>query len=233
MLKRPLLPTGPNGPLFHLPANSRLDHPSSLPPALRESVENYDASVDPFLADCDLVGWNLNGPWDLLRSKPTDPLLFPILVKHLQRDYPKPEREGMLYALSDKGARPLALDLIKRILHAEIDDSSTRIPTAACNVLTDIATKDDIPYFKSVLLDEHYGDYRAFFVALYARLAKREAIPLLRELLRQKQFLDLTINELGKLRDEESLTSIKHYLVDPKASVRKAARTAVQRLQEK
>jgi hypothetical protein len=228
---RPIIPAGPHGPLSPLGENASPDRPESLPYAVRESMKNYDPEVNPLLADCEKVGWFLNGPWDLVSDKKKlDDRLFPILAEHALKSYPLRAREGMILSLSRKEARVHALQTLRYILKEEAHLGHKGRSESAANALVTMSTKDDVPWMRAMLRDEKYGDNRVFFLSVYARLAKKEAIPELRYLLDRGYFVQYTINELGKLQDTGSRAKIAAFLNHTDADVQRFAKKALERL---
>jgi hypothetical protein len=205
--------------------------PEYVKKAIANSKEGYCSELDPFLDECGALGWHINSPWDLCTpGLPVDVRLFPVLTKHVQMGYPDPKREGMLIALERKEAKPFALDTVRKILDEEAGNPKSRLRDAAASALVAFATKADIPYFESILSNEKYGDCRLFFVAPYARLAKANAVPLLRQLLDKGELLTEVINELGKLKDLQSRKAIEKHVHSANTDVRRFTRKALERL---
>jgi hypothetical protein len=225
--KRPLIPTGPSGPIY----GQDKTLPKYVEAAISDSIKSYSPIMDKFLADCEKRGWSLNSSWDLcVPGLKIDSNLFPVLVKHLQCNYPSVEKEGMIFALSHKEARSEALDLIQKIFDQEAMNPNPRLSDAAANTLLTMATKDDVPYFEHALLKDSYGDRRLFFVSTYTKFAKRAAIPLLRLLLDKGELLSEVINELGKLKDIHSRKRIEKFLHSENSNIQRLAGIALERL---
>lgn len=67
----------------------------------------------PIVADLGKAGLAVNSVWDLVSSKASFPLAMPVLLKHLELDYPPKVREGIARAMSDGAAQPYWSDLVR------------------------------------------------------------------------------------------------------------------------
>src|SRR5437660_338864 len=89
MSKSEVVPESPWGPIY---ATTEMGTPATSEyrqRAERQSAENHNPEEDSIIADCKKLGWTINSIWDVVMylSRHIDERLFPILGKHLRRQY--------------------------------------------------------------------------------------------------------------------------------------------------
>ena len=226
-----IIPESPWGKIYRYDGTTL---PQYVDMAIQNSKENYSPEMDEFLADCAKISWKINSPWDIEIVDESDEQLFPILVKHLQRDYSESNREGMIYALCRSEARPYAFELMKKIFNEHHNDKNPRIPNAAANALVKMAKIEDTEYFEALLATPKYGVWRSMFIGEYTKLAKRKALPVLRRLLEADETGPIieALKALTKMRDTESREKFEVLLNHKDSTVRQKARRAISQLDE-
>jgi hypothetical protein len=102
----------------------------------------------------------------------------------------------------------------------------------AINALDKLAVLQDAPLIADLLRDKNIGEDRILLVPIYARLAKKAAIPVLRKAVDDPDTMTYALHHLSILGD----TSIENELLDlakhPDAWRRKIARDALKRVEK-
>ena len=140
----------------------------------------------PLVAELRRAGAELESVWDLVNAKDRYPKLVPILLAHLERDYPQRIREGIARALAVPEAR-VGWDKLVRIFLAEdgpIDPVqganemkwSLHLAVAAA---ADASVLDELI---GLVADRRHGPHRSFFVDALARMNDQRARAALEEL---------------------------------------------------
>jgi hypothetical protein len=101
-------------------------------PAYRAEVERFDAKLaerdrqyrsaeQPLLADLHAAGVEIDTIWNLYKQPDSIPAAIPVLLRHLQLDYPARVLEGIASGFAHKAARPWWDELKRLYLAAERD----------------------------------------------------------------------------------------------------------------
>ena len=165
-----------------------------------EILARYDKVARPLTLALRRVGISAKNGWQLREYKQEYPLAIPVLLEHLQRDYPPLVREGIAWALARKWARNLVWDRILELyvkepnLARQAPPGELGMPAGAkdamANVIFELARPADFDTIAELLSDPSNGPSRGLFVPLITRSRRPQAIELLVQL---RDDLDLEV----------------------------------------
>lgn len=128
----------------------------------RREIEAEVARAEaPVLRDLRTVGVDIESVWDLVNTADPYPLAIPVLLDHLQRDYPPVVTEGIARALAVREARP-AWNAIARRFRRETEE---RVKDGLAVALAAIAGDDQLDELKGWILDARHGSSRVLLLS--------------------------------------------------------------------
>lgn len=113
------------------------------------------AEEEPMIADLAKAGLEVGSVWDLVNSNKSYPAAIPILLDHLRRPYHKDIRNGIIRALTVKGAKGIVGSIILDELNGETDEENRWVLANALTVVADRANRGAI---QALLDDPAYED---------------------------------------------------------------------------
>lgn len=123
----------------------------------------------PLVADLARAGVPVSSVWDLVNTKARYDAALPVLVSHLERQYPDAIIEGIARALAVPAAAPFAwqtmLTLFRRL------SSGHRAKQGAAVALANMTNERTIRQVVEIALDDEVGDDRILLVSALARFA--------------------------------------------------------------
>ena len=126
-----------------------------------------DEAEEPLLADLKTEAeLDLSSVWDLVSSDVSHPSAFPVLAKHLTREYPAPVLAGIARALADPQARAAW-----PTLRAEYKKSSSpQVREGLAVAIAAMSTKEDLPELLKLLRARRLGPSRSILLTALERL---------------------------------------------------------------
>jgi hypothetical protein len=136
----------------------------------------------PLLADLKSVGVSVDSVWSLSRTNPNYGSAIPILLQHIELEYPAIVREGIAKAIGGPGSREIAWEPINTLYLTEPNlpdrapDGEIGAPSGpkdklAC-AISEMAKPDDLPTLIELISDAKNGPSRVFFVTNLVRSKK-------------------------------------------------------------
>lgn len=153
---------------------------------IRIESERLARAQAPLVAELRAAGADIQSVWDLINTKRRYPELVPILLAHLDKNYPDRVREGIARALSVREAR-MGWD---KLVRAYLEDPS---PTDYVQGVSQvkwalhlaIASAGDVSVLDKLIrlaADRRHGQHRSFFVDTLAEIDDPRAEAALEEL---------------------------------------------------
>jgi len=127
------------------------------------------------------VGLNVESVWDLVNTAEPYPEALPLLLDHLQRDYPDRVREGIARALAVREAKfgwRILVDQFRRDPDTEAFGAKGGIGVALAAAADDTVMGEVI----DLIRDRRHGGNRAFLIAALARSSRPEVHQVLLDL---------------------------------------------------
>lgn len=125
----------------------------------------------PLLADLAAIGIRIDSAWNLYQDPDALPKAIPVLLDHLEREYPDKVLEGIANALNDTSAR----DSWRQIKNIYLSTPKPTVRDRLATVLAGIAVRahyDDLLWF---LHEESLGETRIYFLRPVHRIGNRTA----------------------------------------------------------
>lgn len=192
--------------------------------AYRELAEKSAPLVDA-LSD---AGIEVESVWDLISKEYDYDSIVPLLLEHLEKQYPQRTREGIVRALCAKEASSLATKKLIEIFRSEQDEL---IKTTIGGVLAEIGDLEEIDEMVKLLNDPSHGEARFFLPHAMTRILKRDSIGILMPLIDEADFGTQVIDALGKVKAKEALPAIRKYTQHKDAYIRKHAKAALRKIE--
>lgn len=153
---------------------------------LRQIEAEVARAEAPVVRDLRAAGVDVESVWDLVNTADPYPVAIPVLLEHLERDYPPIVTEGIARALAVREARP-AWDAIARRFRQE---SRERAKDGLAVALAAIAVDNNIEELKGLILDPLQGPSRGLLLGALGGRRLRNSQDFLAKL--------LTVPELAK-----------------------------------
>ena len=123
-------------------------------------------------------------------------------------------------------------DLIEALLNQFIYEDNSHARFQLGVTLNNIVSNDKfVPNVLEIITNASLGSSRTELVHLYAKLAKKEATPVLIKLLQERSVTAETLVALGKLKAVEALDEVKTYTQDEDSWIRGKAKAAYKKIQ--
>jgi len=140
----------------------------------------------PLLNDLRAAGYIVDSVWQLVNTAASYSSALPLLLEHLQREYPVPVREGIARALAVPQAR-FAWDTLINLYRAERDPRAKGGLAVALGVIADDELIDDVI---ALALDSQHGETRAFLLGALERSTDPKASTTLMQLRSDAELAD-------------------------------------------
>jgi HEAT repeat protein len=154
---------------------------------IRMETERLARAQAPLVEEMRAAGADVNNVWDLINTDKKHPELVPILLAHLDKDYPDRVREGIARALSTVREARTGWDQLVRAYRK--DPSPTDWVLGVSQVKwalhLAIATAADVSVLDELIqlaADRRHGRHRSFFVDALAAIDDPRAQAALEEL---------------------------------------------------
>lgn len=143
-----------------------------------QEIEASRASQDaegPLVEALAGVGVNVRSVWDLVNTPESYPAAIPVLIAHLQRDYPARVLEGIARALAVPYARA-AWPVILEMFRASIDQTTFGVKAALGVTLSALADETRVPELIALVSDRSHGENRLPILGALSRSRSPEAM---------------------------------------------------------
>ena len=115
----------------------------------------------PLAKELQAAGYDVDSAWDLKQNYETYDSALPILVDHLDRDYPDRVREGIARALSVRKAQKWWPELKRHYIEATLPDAKTGLAQALMRTSTPDTADELVP----LIADESNGGSRTLLLS--------------------------------------------------------------------
>lgn len=152
--------------------------------ALRQKLEEEARVAErPLTENLHAVGIRVETVWDLVNTRASYAKAIPVLLEHLERDYPPATREGIARALAVPEAS-WAWDALLTFFKNEPEGGPRNVKWALACALNGAATDEALDTMIELVLDKSLGENRLALVTTLARSKEaraRDALEQLRE----------------------------------------------------
>jgi hypothetical protein len=129
---------------------------------LKKREAAYRLAEAPLVADLSQAGFKVNSVWDLVNTSFDYSAAFPVLLRHLSRNYPDAIRDGIARALARKWAFPGWAEILAAY-RVEID-ANPRSKQGLAAALSAIANESVINEVVDIMLDRRNGESRGLLL---------------------------------------------------------------------
>lgn len=158
-----------------------------------------DKDQKDLVADCRLVGVNIQSVWDLVNTTNTYQAAIPVLVKHLGLTHEPRTTEGIVRALTTPEARGHAKPLIKMFLSTE--DSESELKWLLGSAIAETATAADAYDIMGLIEDSRHGSGRQYLPLGLVHSPKDAATEILTHLASDPVMGEMAAKALRLLQD--------------------------------
>lgn len=145
---------------------------------LEQMRAEWDRAQVPLVADLREAGIEVKSVWDLVSSPNVYDSVLPILVDHLQREYPPRIIEGIARALAVPNAH-FAWDTVVR-LYRESREYDVRSGLGV--TISAIARKENLPEVIEIVRDRSNGETRGLMLDVLEKTKDPRGLEILQEL---------------------------------------------------
>jgi hypothetical protein len=154
---------------------------------IRRETERLARAQAPLIAELRAAGADVDNVWDLINTDEKYPELVPILLAHLDKDYPDRIREGIARALSTVREARTGWDQLVRAYRKDPNptDWVSGVSQVKWALHLAIATAADVSVLDELIqlaADRRHGRHRSFFVDALAAIDDPRAQAALEEL---------------------------------------------------
>jgi hypothetical protein len=146
--------------------------------ALEERSRNAER---PLVADLHAAGVKVSSVWDLVNTRASYAAAIPVLLEHLQKDYPDYVREPIARALAVPEAS-WAWDVLLSMFQQEPEGGPRNVKWALACALSGAASEDAIDRLIELVLDPSIGENRLALLSALARSKEPRARRVLEDL---------------------------------------------------
>lgn len=200
----------------------------------RALAEHFAQAELPLVESLNDAGISVKSVWGLVSTKQPYPHAIPILIEHLRRPYPLRIREGIVRALTVKGAGEAAYSVLVNEFKNQADSTDAAqhgFKWALGNAISIVATKNHFDEVVELIRDKRHGKTRDMMLLRLPSLDRNRAIDVLIESLDDDEISGQAVVALGKLKSQKARTGIEHILTHhPQPWVRKEAKKALGKL---
>jgi hypothetical protein len=143
----------------------------------------------PLISALATTGVNVHSVWDLVNSTDEYPEAVPVLIEHIQRDYPDRIREGIARALAVPYAES-AWSILLSLYRNRTDSKTTGFKAGLAVALSAVAGPGHIEELVELVCDTSQGPTRALLLPALARSRRPNVIEVLERLRADPQLTD-------------------------------------------
>jgi hypothetical protein len=148
----------------------------------RETLEASRLAQRELLEELREVGIRVNSVWDLVNTSARYDAALPILLKHLDKNYPDCVKAGIARSLGRRWARDVAWDYVLAAYRSEPSKRGSWTKDGLAVAIECMARPSDLDVLIDLLLDPRHGSSRVFFVRPISRLRSPRAAEALRSM---------------------------------------------------
>jgi len=126
------------------------------------------AAEAPLVAELKAAGFSVESVWDFVNTDDSYTAALPILLDHVQRDYPDKLREGMTRAMAVRESK-FAWRTLLRLFRAQFDSNPNGFKGALAVALSAIADDKVMTDVIELFKEPRHGESRIFFVTTLKR----------------------------------------------------------------
>jgi HEAT repeat protein len=126
------------------------------------------AAEAPLVAELKAAGFAVESVWDLVNTDESYTAALPILLDHLQRDYPDKVREGIARAMAVRESK-FAWQTLIRLFRAQFDPNPNGVKGALAVALSEAADDEGMADLIELFKEPRHGESRIFFVTTLKR----------------------------------------------------------------
>jgi hypothetical protein len=131
----------------------------------QQRAAEWRRAEQPLVEELRRAGFQVDTAWDLVNTKGDYPKALPILLKHVQKPYPGPVREGIARAMAVPSAK-FAWDVLVRLYRAE---QEVRPKDGLAVALAAIADGELLDQLIALVKDTQLGESRVLLLSTLAR----------------------------------------------------------------
>lgn len=169
---------------------------------LRERTERRLKAEQPLIADLATAGYRVESVWDLVNTRADYSSAVPVLIDHLQRDYPDDVREGIARALAVPAAKT-AWPLLMRLYRESQDDVPNHMKTAFAIALGGAADDDVLDDLALLVRDRSQGSSRLVLLQNLADSDRPDLHELLEEAANDPELVKEARFQLRRVRERK------------------------------
>ena len=205
---------------------------------MAEREENrrlYAEAAAGLLSDLEDAGFSVQTMTELSQRGVGDSRAVPVLVKWLPIVTYLPLKHDIIATLGSSWARPIAahplIEAFRRIDPA-VDTAGMSLRWSIGDALERVADESVLDDLIEIATDARHGANRGLVVAALGNMGKARArvVPILLELLKDKDVAGYAVMGLGKLKAREARPALEPFVDHPEPWVRKEAKKALARL---
>jgi hypothetical protein len=136
--------------------------------SLQSEQDFLAAAEKPIVDELNDIGVSVHSVWDLVNTSRRYTKALPILLRHLQEDYPERVRESIARAMAVPESR-FAWDALLTLFRREFGGKANGIKWALGVALAAAADDEVMPDLISLFQDKRHGENRVAFVEALAR----------------------------------------------------------------
>jgi hypothetical protein len=169
---------------------------------LRERTARRLKAEQPLIADLARAGYAVESVWDLVNTRAGYSSAVPVLIDHLQRNYPDDVREGIARALAVPAAKT-AWQLLIKLYDEATDDTPNQMKTAFACALSGAAGADDamLDDIARLVRDRSQGTSRTLFLENLAASDRPDLHELLHEAVKDSDLAKEARLQLRRIRE--------------------------------
>ena len=126
------------------------------------------AAEAPLTRDLNAAGFQVDSVWDLVNTAERYTAALPILLDHLQRDYPDEVREGIARSMAVRESK-FAWETLVRLFRAQFDTNPNGVKGALAVALSAAADDEVMPDLINLFKEPRHGESRIYFVSTLKR----------------------------------------------------------------
>lgn len=136
---------------------------------LQQELQERARIEQPLVDDLNAAGFFVKSVWDLVNTSSPYPRALPILLDHLQRDYPEEVLNGIARAMAVRESK-FAWQTLLRLFRAQFGQSSPwGFKDGLAAALSAIADDELMPDVIELFQQPRHGEYRIYFVRTLKR----------------------------------------------------------------
>ena len=184
----------------------------------------------PVLTDLRQSGFAVESVADLYVEKLDYKEAVPVLLHWLPRISNSDVKQSIVRALSVRWAKPTAAAPLIKEFRAASDPRGNGIKWAIANTLSVVADDGVVESIVSLVRDKQHGKSREMLALALANMRCETVLPVLVELLEDKQVAGHAVIALGKLKAKGVRPLIEPFLQHKEAWVRREAKKALAKI---